>query len=347
MKSGVVTLHMRKHANRRSVLKGIGSTGIAALGGTALTGTALAAVPCYDVDIDDIPDHFVTAYKGAADEWGLAWEFLAAIGRIETNHGQCCDGCATSSAGAKGPMQFMPSTWDSWGYDANGNGDADPCEYVDAIYSAARYLVNIGAPEDYHEAAGNYYGCCCDNYCDAAICIMDQYKSQSDGSGSCGDGGSGGPNVIRFEAHVDANYSFHTTGDINRYASAECSDENIYIEGNDHDEIEGSMAAGGVDKFNYADMLAWIDTPSLYIDVDDDVIRFHGKDGSGSNDYTLHTTGDIDKLSTAESGDTITNESGSHDEVNGTVSAGYWDEFQFEGRIAWLDTPEFYIDIDW
>lgn len=174
---------MTKNANRRAVLKGIGSTGIAAVSGVALTGTAAAAVPCYDVDIDDIPDHFLSTYKGAAREYGIDWEFLAAIGRIETNHGQCCSGCATSSAGARGPMQFMPSTWDSYGYDANGNGDADPCEYVDAIYSAANYLTAIGAPEDYHGAAGNYYGCCCDNYCDAAICIMNKYMEQSDGGG--------------------------------------------------------------------------------------------------------------------------------------------------------------------
>lgn len=185
--------------SRRDVLKGIGSTGIAAIGGIAATGTAAAAVPCYDVDIDDIPNHFVSTYKDAANAYGLDWEFLAAIGRIETNHGQCCGDCAVSPADAVGPMQFIASTWNAYGYDANGNGDADRCEYVDAIYSAANYLSSIGAPEDYHGAAGNYYGCCCDNYCDAAICIMNQYQDQSGGGG----GGYSWPTFSRGDQHTD------------------------------------------------------------------------------------------------------------------------------------------------
>jgi hypothetical protein len=331
------------------MLKALGSTSIAAASGLALTGSASANVPCYDVDIDDIPNHFVSLYKGAADRWGLAWEFLAAIGRIETNHGQCCSGCAVSSAGARGPMQFIDSTWNRWGYDANNNGDVDRCEPADAIYSAARYLVNIGAPQDYHEAAGNYYGCCCDNYCDAAICIMNQYQNQSggdDGGGGGGDGGSGGPNVIRFKGHKDSSYAFHTTGDINRM-NAEPHDENLHISGNDHDEIDGWIGAGNWDEFNYAGMLAWIDTPSLYIDIDDDVIRFKGNSGAGRSDYTFHTTGDIDKLASADGNDDNQYIKGNdHDEIKGTVFAGNKDAFQFEDKLAWISTPDLYIDID-
>lgn len=45
---------------------------------------------------------------------------------------------------AVGPMQFIPSTWDTWGADGDGDGDADPNDIDDAAYSAARYLCADG-----------------------------------------------------------------------------------------------------------------------------------------------------------------------------------------------------------
>jgi hypothetical protein len=45
-------------------------------------------------------------------------------------------------------MQFMPSTWATWGVDANGDGSADPYDPQDAIFSAARYLRATGMPSD-------------------------------------------------------------------------------------------------------------------------------------------------------------------------------------------------------
>jgi membrane-bound lytic murein transglycosylase B len=47
--------------------------------------------------------------------------------------------------GAEGPMQFIPSTWARWGYDADGDGHADVNDPVDAVFSAARYLCAVGA----------------------------------------------------------------------------------------------------------------------------------------------------------------------------------------------------------
>ena len=215
----------------------MGGSALGAVGGVTMTGTAAADVPCYDVDVDDIPDDFVSLYQGAAEEWGLDWEFLAAIGRIETNHGQCCGDCAVSSAGARGPMQFIDSTWDDWGYDANGNGDLDRCEPADAIYSAARYLVNVGAPGDYHEAAGNYYGCCCDNYCDAAICIMEQYREQSGGGG----GGGGG-------STYDWPYFSYGDEEADVYAVQYLLEEHGYAL-RYHDGIFGSETESHVEQF--------------------------------------------------------------------------------------------------
>src|SRR5262249_58713965 len=61
-----------------------------------------------------------------------------------------------SSAGAEGWMQFMPSTWATYGVDANGDGIADPNNPEDAIFAAARYLSAAGMPADTYGAIYAY-----------------------------------------------------------------------------------------------------------------------------------------------------------------------------------------------
>jgi murein DD-endopeptidase MepM/ murein hydrolase activator NlpD len=84
-------------------------------------------------------------WQQAGAAYGIPWQVLAAINKIESNFGQ---NMGPSSAGAIGWMQFMPSTWLRWGTDADGNGLADPWTASDAIYSAARYLAAAGGQTD-------------------------------------------------------------------------------------------------------------------------------------------------------------------------------------------------------
>jgi murein DD-endopeptidase MepM/ murein hydrolase activator NlpD len=84
-------------------------------------------------------------WQRAGSAYGIPWQVLGAINKIESNFGQ---NMGPSSAGAVGWMQFMPSTWLRWGLDADGDGIADPWNPVDAIYAAARYLAAAGGQTD-------------------------------------------------------------------------------------------------------------------------------------------------------------------------------------------------------
>jgi len=95
----------------------------------------------------------VTIYRNAGFEYGIDWRVLAAINRVETNLGR---NTHTSSAGAVGWMQFLPSTWRRWGVDASGDGIADPYDPQDAIFSAARYLNAAHGREDIRRAIFAY-----------------------------------------------------------------------------------------------------------------------------------------------------------------------------------------------
>ena len=92
-------------------------------------------------------------WQQAGAQYDVPWQVLAAINKIESNFGR---NMGPSSAGAIGWMQFMPSTWMTWGVDANGDGIADPWNATDAIFSAARYLQAAGAPADLYRAVFAY-----------------------------------------------------------------------------------------------------------------------------------------------------------------------------------------------
>ena len=90
----------------------------------------------------DIPPAMLVLYLAAAPRCpGLPWAILAAIGKIETDHGR---GALVSPAGAEGPMQFMPATWAEYGLDADGDGDPSVWEAADAVPAAADLLCANG-----------------------------------------------------------------------------------------------------------------------------------------------------------------------------------------------------------
>jgi membrane-bound lytic murein transglycosylase B len=73
----------------------------------------------------------------------MSWTVLAAIGEIESGNGA---NEGPSSAGALGPMQFLPSTWAEWGITGFGQtGSPDIWNPLDAVPSAARMLCADGA----------------------------------------------------------------------------------------------------------------------------------------------------------------------------------------------------------
>jgi hypothetical protein len=90
-----------------------------------------------------IPAGYLALYRAAASTCrGLPWTVLAAIGTVETGNGA---NTSTSSKGAMGPMQFLPSTFAAYAVDGDGDGVANIQDPADAIYSAARYLCAWGA----------------------------------------------------------------------------------------------------------------------------------------------------------------------------------------------------------
>jgi len=128
----------------------------------------------------EIPEPALAAYLDAAADWQMDWALLAAIGALECDHGRlAAPGCwppgTINPAGARGPMQFLGSTWrasagphdldvagpptpDGLGYATDGDhdGTADPWSTYDAVHAAARYLVDLGGRDDPRLAAKSY-----------------------------------------------------------------------------------------------------------------------------------------------------------------------------------------------
>jgi hypothetical protein len=86
-------------------------------------------------------------YREAQRRFGVSWRVLAAVNLVESAFGRMRN---DSTAGAQGPMQFIPSTWAAYGM---GGDIQDP---HDAILGAANYLHANGAPGNYRSALYHY-----------------------------------------------------------------------------------------------------------------------------------------------------------------------------------------------
>jgi soluble lytic murein transglycosylase-like protein len=107
---------------------------------------ARSALPHWRIVAPPSPDILLGFYREAQQAYGVQWQYLAAINLIETNMGRIQ---GLSSAGAQGPMQFMPATWASY-----GRGDVNNPH--DAILAAGRYLQAHGAPQNMTHAIYAY-----------------------------------------------------------------------------------------------------------------------------------------------------------------------------------------------
>jgi hypothetical protein len=116
---------------------------------------AVPDVPDAPPAVADIPVEYLALYRDAAARFGLDWPVLAAVGRVETNHGRNRNGCDPNYAGARGPMQFLEPTFVHAAKLA-GLADADICDPADAIPAAAAYLKSNGAPDDWQRALYRY-----------------------------------------------------------------------------------------------------------------------------------------------------------------------------------------------
>ena len=126
------------------------------------TAPPLETLPAWQL-IDPEPlDELLSHYETASASTGIDWEILAAINLIETGMGRI-DGL--SSAGAQGPMQFLPTTWE----EVSQGGDID--DPHDAIQGAARYLVQRGGLDDIRDGLFGYNNS--DHYVNAVLAYAD------------------------------------------------------------------------------------------------------------------------------------------------------------------------------
>jgi soluble lytic murein transglycosylase-like protein len=128
----------------------------AALAAARLAAARAGAGAARSATARGIPPAYLALYRSAAATCpGLDWHVLAAIGQVESGHGR---NVGPSSAGAQGPMQFLPSTFAAYAVDGDGDGDRDIWDPADSVFSAARYLCanKAGNPRSLPRAIWHY-----------------------------------------------------------------------------------------------------------------------------------------------------------------------------------------------
>jgi len=103
----------------------------------------------------DIPADYLVLYQRAALRFGLPWELLAGVGKVESDHGRLPGSDEPNAAGAEGPMQFEPATFAAYSW-AAGSRDPNIDSPHDAIEAAAAMLAANGAPTQTRRALFAY-----------------------------------------------------------------------------------------------------------------------------------------------------------------------------------------------
>ncbi len=158
-----------------------------------------------------IPPPRLRLYLAAGARERIDWTFLASIGAQECNH-QTCAG--DNGSGCAGPMQIAirkgspcspggePTEWDRFKTDGDHDGHFDVNDPADAIFTAARILLDKGAPRtggtytQYRQAACRYYGACADGvaaYADEVMARAVLYGFHGAGSPAPSDAGQATP----------------------------------------------------------------------------------------------------------------------------------------------------------
>ena len=120
----------------------------------------------------DTADHLATMDRAARQSGcGVPWQLLAAIARVESDFGR---NMATSSAGAIGYGQFLPSSWQAFGSDGNAY------DYRDALPAIAQYLCRAGLARDPRRALFAYNHA--DWYVDLVLDLAVRYDRMAPGA---------------------------------------------------------------------------------------------------------------------------------------------------------------------
>ena len=128
---------------------------------TAMTAVR-ATLPAWRIEPPAPADELLGYYHLAESESGVGWNYLAAINLIETRLGSIV---GLSTAGAQGPMQFLPSTFASYGQGGDINSPHD------SIMAAGRYLAAHGFASDRDHAIYGY------NHANEYVRAVDQYAA--------------------------------------------------------------------------------------------------------------------------------------------------------------------------
>jgi soluble lytic murein transglycosylase-like protein len=119
-------------------------------------------LPAWRIDPPVPADELMGYYHAAEAESGVGWNYLAAINLVETRFGSII---GVSTAGAQGPMQFLPSTFASYGQGGDINSPHD------SIMAAGRYLAANGFANDRDHAIYGY------NHAHQYVQAVDQYAA--------------------------------------------------------------------------------------------------------------------------------------------------------------------------